>query len=106
MPHHSTLNVVPFEATHQGPQLIPSLGLLQDLVEHLNACDGALDLLVVADELAVHALLDLASLQSARYDGASSCGAIARTEVSDDEEIIVYKHYRLGIILIQRDTFI
>lgn len=69
---HSSLNVFAFDTTNKGADLVASMSLFEDLVEHLDACDGRLESLVMAEELSLLALLKDASLETARDDGASA----------------------------------
>jgi hypothetical protein len=70
--NHSSLNIFAFDATDEGADLVASVSLFKDLVEHFDAGDGRLETLVVADELSLLALLEDTSLEAASDDSASA----------------------------------
>jgi hypothetical protein len=70
--NHSSPNIFTLDATDEGADLVASVSLFEDLVEHFNAGDGRLESLVVADELCLLSLLEDTSLEAARDDSASA----------------------------------
>ena len=69
---HAASYVLALDAAQQDAELIAGLGVLERLVEHLDAVDGGLDELVVAAELERVALLADAALHTTGDDRAAA----------------------------------
>ena len=68
---HAPPDLVALEAADEQAHLVAGVGLLEDLVEHLDAGDLGLDALVVAEDLELGAGLQLAALGSSGDDRSS-----------------------------------
>src|SRR3982075_2596052 len=68
----AALDLVPLNATQQTADVVASLALGQRLLEHLNASDDRLAILIEADDLDFVADPDLATLDAPRDHGAAA----------------------------------
>ena len=93
--NHTTTNLVLVDAAEEQTHVVASLTLIEDLAEHLNAGDGALQLLGThTDDVDGVAGVDNTSLDTASGDGAATSD---REHVLDGhQEVLILLADRLG----------